>query len=93
MNEILAFLALFNMTCTDYVITQSNETFFLAGDIPVIYIEPSMNKPHIVMHEIVHCGRWYRAGKNPAMSIKEWQAREDEAKKIETMFIILGDGH
>lgn len=89
MTEILAFLALFNMTCTDYIITPSNETFFLAGDIPVIYLAPHMNKPRVVMHEIVHCGQWYRAGKRPAANMKEWQAREDEAKKIESMFVIL----
>lgn len=90
MTEILAFLALFNLHYPeDTVITVSNASFFLAGDIPVIYIKPDMNKPNVILHEACHAAQWERAGRKPAKTWAEWRNREIECANIEKMFLDL----
>jgi hypothetical protein len=90
MTEILAFLALFNLHYPDNtVITPSNATFFLAGDIPVIYLAPHMNKPNVILHEACHAAQYARAGNKPAQTWKEWESREIECAKIERIYLDL----
>ena len=82
---VFSFLALFNCYPQEAVITPSNETFFLAGDIGVVYVRPDMYKDHILVHELYHHCQWERAGKKPAQTWKEGYDREDEAIRIETI--------
>lgn len=90
MKEIIAFLALFNLHYpAETIITPSNSTFFLAGDIPVIYLAPHMNKPNVILHEACHSAQWSKAGNKPAQSWAEWESREIECAKIERMYLDL----
>ena len=89
LETVLAFLALLNCHPENFVITSSNNTFYLAGDIGVVYIKPGMYKDHILVHEIWHHCQWQWAGKKPAQSWDEWNRREEEAMKVEDIFLNL----
>jgi len=89
LQTVLSFLALLNCYPKDYVITSSNSTFYLAGDIGVIYISPGMYKDHVLAHELYHQCQWQWAGKKPAQSWDEWERREREAMKVEDIFLNL----
>ena len=87
MKEIIAFLAIFNLHYPpETVITSSNATFFLAGDIPVIYVRWDMNKPHILLHEACHAAQ-HAKYKGPARDRKEWIWRERQCMAIENAWL------
>jgi len=89
LQTILSFLALFNCYPDAAVITPSNSTFFLAGDIGVVYVRPDMLKDNVLVHELYHYCQWERAGKKPAQTWDEWRHREEEAAKIEDIYLNL----
>ena len=87
MKEIIAFLAMFNLHYPlETVITPSNATFFLAGDIPVIYVRWDMNKPHIILHEACHAAQWGKF-EGPARDYREWIWREKQCMAIENAWL------
>ena len=87
MKEIIAFLAMFNLHYPpETVITSSNATFFLAGDIPVIYLRWDMRKPHIILHEACHAAQW-KDRNGPARDRAEWIRREKQCMAIEDAWL------
>jgi len=42
-----------------------------------------------MVHEIWHHCQWQWAGKQPAQSWDEWRRREEEAMKVEDIFLNL----
>jgi hypothetical protein len=84
---VFSFLALFNCYPQEAVITPSNDTFFLAGEIGVVYVRPDMYKDHVLVHELYHHCQWEWSGKKPAQTWHEWRNRESEAIRIETIYL------
>ena len=89
LETVLSFLALFNCYPEDVTITPSNSTFYLAGDMGVVYVRPDMMKDHVLVHELYHHCQWQKAGKKPAQTWDEWRHREQEAAKIEDIYLNL----